>query len=235
MSDTSSNAGFVIPAPAIPSVAVDGTAARFPVRRIFCVGRNYAAHAREMGRDPDREPPFFFLKPSDSVVDNGVSVPYPPQTRNFHYEIELVVAIGVGGAAIPIERALEHVYGYTVGNDLTRRDLQLAAREQGRPWDWGKGFDLSAVVAPLHTVKRIGHPTKGRLWLAVNGVVKQDSDISKLIWGVPEIISFISESMMLAPGDLIMTGTPEGVGPVVRGDLITGGIDGLGELGTPIL
>ena len=188
MSNASSNASFVIPAPAIPSVAVDGTAARFPVRRIFCVGRNYAAHAREMGRDPDREPPFFFLKPSDTVVDNGVSVPYPPQTRNFHYEIELVVAIGVGGAAIPIDRALEHVYGYTVG----------------------------------------------RLWLAVNGVVKQDSDISKLIWGVPEIISFISESMMLAPGDLIMTGTPEGVGPVVRGDLITGGIDGIGEIKTPI-
>jgi len=126
------------------------------------------------------------------------------------------------------------VYGYTVGNDWTRRDLQLAAREQGRPWDWGKGFDLSAVVAPLHTEKRIGHPTKGRLWLAVNGVVKQDSDISKLIWGMPEIISLISESMMLAPGDLIMTGTPEGVGPVVRGDLITGGIDGLGEIKTPI-
>jgi len=136
------------------------------------------------------------------------------------------------GAAIPSERALERVYGYTVGNDLTRRDLQLAAREQGRPWDWGKGFDLSAVVAPLHTEKRIGHPTKGRLWLAVNGVVKQDSDISKLIWGMPEIISLISESMMLAPGDLIMTGTPEGVGPVVRGDLITGGIDGLGEIKT---
>jgi len=234
MSNASSNASFVIPAPAIPSVAVDGTAARFPVRRIFCVGRNYAAHAREMGRDPDREPPFFFLKPSDTVVDNGVSVPYPPQTKNFHYEIELVVAIAVGGADILIERALEHVYGYAVGNDLTRRDLQLAAREQGRPWDWGKGFDLSAVVAPLHTVKGIGHPTKGRLWLAVNGVVKQDSDISKLIWGVPEIISFISESMTLAPGDLIMTGTPEGVGPVVRGDVITGGIDGIGEIRTPI-
>jgi fumarylpyruvate hydrolase len=234
MPDTSKNTSFVIPAPAPPSVAVDGNAARFPVRRIFCVGRNYAAHAREMGRDPDREPPFFFLKPSDAVVDNDVSVPYPPQTKNFHYEIELVVAIGVGGADIPIERALDHVYGYAVGNDLTRRDLQLAAREQGRPWDWGKGFDLSAVVAPLHAVKKIGHPSKGRLWLAVNGVVKQDSDISKLIWSVPEIISFISESMTLAPGDLIMTGTPEGVGPVVRGDVITGGIEGIGEIRTPI-
>jgi fumarylpyruvate hydrolase len=133
-----------------------------------------------MGRDPDREPPFFFLKPSDTVVDNGVSVPYPPQTRNFQYEIEVVVATGVGGAAIPIDRA---VYGYTVGNDLTRRDLQLAAREQGRPWDWGKRFDLSAIVAPLHTVKRIGHPTKGRLWLAVNDVVKQDSDIIQTALG----------------------------------------------------
>ena len=221
---------YVVAPPAIPSVAVAGTNARFPVRRIFCVGRNYAAHAREMGRDPDREPPFFFLKPADTVVDDGTSVPYPPQTKNFHYEIELVVAIGKGGADIPISQALDHVYGYSVGIDLTRRDLQLAAREQGRPWDWGKGFDLSAPIAPLHTRKEVGDPAKGRLWLAVNGAVKQDSDISKLIWGVPEIISFISQSMTLAPGDVIMTGTPEGVGPVVRGDVMTGGIDGLGEI-----
>jgi len=230
MSDILSHTKFVIPAPATPSVAVSGTDARFPVRRIFCVGRNYAAHAREMGRDPDREPPFFFLKPSDTVVDDGATVPYPPQTQNFHYEIELIVAIGVGGADIPIERALDHVYGYAVGIDLTRRDLQLAAREQGRPWDWGKGFDLSAPIAPLHPVSQVGHIGKGRLWLAVNGVVKQDSDISKLIWGVPEIIACISQSMTLAPGDLIMTGTPEGVGPVVRGDVMTGGIDGLEEI-----
>jgi len=224
------NAQFVIAPPTIPSVAVTGTDARFPVRRIFCVGRNYAAHAREMGRDPDREPPFFFMKPADTVVDNGSSVPYPPQTNNFHYEIELVVAIAKGGVNIPIEKALDHVYGYAVGIDLTRRDLQLAAREQGRPWDWGKGFDLSAPIAPLHQVKDVGHIGKGRLWLAVNGTVKQDSDLSKLIWSVPEIIATLSQSMALAPGDLIMTGTPEGVGPVMRGDVMTGGIDDLGEI-----
>jgi fumarylpyruvate hydrolase len=230
MSDTVGNTEFVIPPPPVASVAVHGTDARFPVRRIFCVGRNYAAHAREMGRDPDREPPFFFLKPADTVVDDNATVPYPPETENFHYEIELIVAIGKAGADIPQDRALDYVYGYAVGIDLTRRDLQLAAREQGRPWDWGKGFDLSAPIAPLHPVAEIGHPRAGRLWLAVNGTVKQDSDIAKLIWSVPEIISTISRSMELRPGDIIMTGTPEGVGPVQRGEVMTGGIDGLGEI-----
>ncbi|GAC1556032.1 MAG: fumarylacetoacetate hydrolase family protein [Herpetosiphon sp.] len=226
---------FVIDAPPIPSVAVAGTNARFPVRRIICVGRNYAAHAREMGRDPDREPPFFFLKPADTVVDDGATVPYPPETKNFHYEIELVVAIGQAGFDIPLERALDHIYGYGVGIDLTRRDLQLQAREQGRPWDWGKGFDRSAPIAPLHPVEQVGHLTSGRIWLAVNGEVKQDSDISKLLWPVPDIISIASRSMELRPGDLIMTGTPEGVGPVNRGEVITGGIDGLGEIRITIL
>jgi fumarylpyruvate hydrolase len=221
---------YVLPPPAVPSVAVSGTAARFPVRRIICVGRNYAAHAREMGRDPDREPPFFFLKPADTVVDDGATVPYPPETENFHYEIELIVAIGTAGTNIPVERALDHVFGYGVGIDLTRRDLQLAAREQGRPWDWGKGFDLSAPIAPLHPVSEVGHPTAGRIWIAVDGQVKQDSDIAKLIWPVPDIISIASRSMELQPGDLIMTGTPEGVGPVRRGEVMTGGIDGLGEI-----
>jgi len=230
MSDTVSNTQFVIPPPAVSSVAVAGTDARFPVRRIFCVGRNYAAHAREMGRDPDREPPFFFLKPADTVVDDGATVPYPPETNNFHYEIELVVAIGKAGTDIPQDRALDHVYGYAVGIDLTRRDLQLAAREQGRPWDWGKGFDLSAPIAPLHPVTEVGHPSSGRIWLAVDGAVKQDSDVAKLIWSVPEIISTVSRSMELRPGDIIMTGTPEGVGPVQRGEVMTGGIDGLGEI-----
>jgi fumarylpyruvate hydrolase len=222
--------GYVLDPPPVPSVAVHGTAARFPVRRIICVGRNYAAHAREMGRDPDREPPFFFLKPADTVVDDGATVPYPPETENFQYEIELVVAIGKAGADIPAERALDHVWGYGVGIDLTRRDLQLAAREQGRPWDWGKGFDLSAPIAPLHPVSEVGHPTAGRIWIAVDGQVKQDSDIAKLIWPVPDIISIASRSMELRPGDLIMTGTPEGVGPVQRGEVMTGGIDGLGEI-----
>jgi fumarylpyruvate hydrolase len=221
---------FVVPPPPVSSVAVEGTQARFPVRRIFCVGRNYAAHAREMGRDPDREPPFFFLKPADTVVDDGATVPYPPETENFHHEIELVVAIGKDGRDIPPERALEHVFGYAVGIDLTRRDLQLAAREQGRPWDWGKGFDLSAPVAPLRPVAEVGHPSSGRIWLAVDGAVKQDSDIAKLIWSVPEIIAIASRSMELKAGDLIMTGTPEGVGPVERGQVMTGGIDGLGEI-----
>jgi len=221
---------FVIPPPPVSSVAVSGTKARFPVRRIICVGRNYAAHAREMGRDPDREPPFFFLKPADTVVDNDAIVPYPPQTNNFHYEIELIVAIGKAGNAIPVDEALDHVFGYGVGIDLTRRDLQLQAREQGRPWDWGKGFDLSAPIAPLHPVEEVGHPSAGRIWLAVDGQVKQDSDISKLIWPVADIISIASQSMELRPGDLIMTGTPEGVGPVKRGEVMTGGIDGLGEI-----
>jgi fumarylpyruvate hydrolase len=211
-------------------VAVAGTPARFPVRRIFCVGRNYAAHAREMGRDPDREPPFFFLKPADTVVDDGATVPYPPETKNFHHEIELVVAIDKDGRDIPVDRALEHVFGYAVGIDLTRRDLQLVAREQGRPWDWGKGFDQSAPVAPLRTVAQVGHPNSGRIWLAVDGQVKQDSDIAKLIWSVSEVIAFASRSMELKAGDLIMTGTPEGVGPVERGQVMTGGIDGIGEI-----
>ncbi len=221
---------LVLPAPPLPTVAVAGTAARFPVRRILCVGRNYAAHAREMGRDPDREPPFFFLKPADTVVDNGATVPYPPETENLHYEIELVVAIGKGGADIPVERALDHVFGYAVGIDLTRRDLQLQARAQGRPWDWGKGFDLSAPVAPIRPVSEVGHPAKGRIWLAVDGQVKQNSDIAKLIWPVPDIIAIASRSMELRPGDLVMTGTPEGVGPVRQGETITGGIDSLGEI-----
>ena len=230
MPDAPATPDLVLPAPPLPTVAVAGTWARFPVRRIICVGRNYAAHAREMGRDPDREPPFFFLKPADTVVDDGATVPYPPETENFHYEIELVVAIGKAGSGIPVEQALDHVFGYAVGIDLTRRDLQLAARAQGRPWDWGKGFDLSAPVAPIRPVSEVGHPASGRIWLAVEGEVKQDSDIAKLIWPVPDIIATASRSMELRPGDLIMIGTPEGVGPVERGQVMTGGIDGLGEI-----
>ena len=221
---------YVLSLPATPSVAVDGTDARFPVRRIFCVGRNYAAHAREMGRDPDREPPFFFMKPADTVVDDGSTVPYPPETSNFHYEIELVVAILKGGVNIPVEQALDHVYGYAVGIDLTRRDLQLQARDMGRPWDWGKGFDLSAPCAPLKPVDKVGHPAKGRIWIAVNDAVKQDADLTELIWPVPDVIAFASRSMELKAGDLIFTGTPAGVGPVVKGDIMTGGIEGVGEI-----
>ncbi|MBR0835669.1 fumarylacetoacetate hydrolase family protein [Bradyrhizobium manausense] len=234
MSNANTHADFVLLPPPQPSVAVHNSTARFPLRRIICVGRNYAAHAREMGRDPDREPPFFFMKPADTVVDDGMSVPYPPQTSNFHYEIELIVAIGQGGADIPVARALDHVWGYGVGIDLTRRDLQLQAREQGRPWDWGKGFDLSAPIAPLRPVSEVGHPSAGRIWLALDGALKQDSDISKLIWPVPDIISICSQSMALKPGDIIMTGTPEGVGPVQRGQVMTGGIERLGEIRIPV-
>ncbi len=226
---------YVIAPPDVASLAVAGTSSRFPVRRIFCVGRNYAAHAREMGRDPDREPPFFFMKPADAVMDNGAAIPYPPETRNFHYEIELVVALSRGGADIAPEHALEHVFGYGVGIDLTRRDLQLAARDLGRPWDWGKGFDHSAPIAPLLPLALSGHPASGRIWLAVNGVIKQDADLAELIWNVPEVIATVSRSMRLAPGDIIMTGTPAGVGPIQRGDHVTGGIDGIGEINISVV
>jgi fumarylpyruvate hydrolase len=225
---------LVLPAPATPTVAVAGSDARFPVRRVFCVGRNYAAHAREMGKDPDREPPFFFSKPADAVVDSGETVAYPPQTENFHYEAELVVAIGKGGRDIAEADALDHVWGYAVGNDLTRRDLQLAARDLGRPWDFGKAFDRSAVIGAVHPAAEAGHPAKGSIRLAVNGVVKQDADLSELIWSVPEIISYLSHSIALAPGDLIMTGTPAGVGPLLPGDVCTVSIAGLGEISTTI-
>lgn len=225
---------FVFTPPPQASVAMAGEAARFPVRRIFCVGRNYAAHAREMGKDPDREPPFFFTKPADAVVDSGATIPYPPETANFHYEIELIVAIGGGGADIRPEAALDHVFAYGVGIDLTRRDLQFEARDKGRPWDWGKAFDRSAPIAPLHRVAKVGHPAKGRIWLAVNGAVKQDADLAELIWPVPDIISILSRSMTIRPGDLIMTGTPAGVGAIVPGDKVTGGIEGLGEIAIAI-
>ncbi len=225
---------FVFTPPPQASVAMAGEAARFPVRRIFCVGRNYAAHAREMGKDPDREPPFFFTKPADAVVDSGATIPYPPETANFHYEIELIVAIGGGGADIRPEAALDHVFAYGVGIDLTRRDLQFEARDKGRPWDWGKAFDRSAPIAPLHRVAKVGHPAKGRIWLAVNGAVKQDADLAELIWPVPDIISILSRTMTIQPGDLIMTGTPAGVGAIVPGDKVTGGIDGLGDIAITI-
>ncbi|HWL30805.1 MAG TPA: fumarylacetoacetate hydrolase family protein [Xanthobacteraceae bacterium] len=219
---------FVFAPPAPASVAVAGDSARFPVRRIFCVGRNYAAHAREMGKDPEREPPFFFTKPADAVVDSGATVPYPPETKNLHYEIELIVAIGREGFAVSPEQALDLVFGYGVGIDLTRRDLQFEARDKGRPWDWGKAFDQSAPIAPIH---RAPAPSGNeRIWLAVNAEIKQDAKLAELIWPVPDIISILSRSMVLKPGDLIMTGTPAGVGAIVPGDVVTGGIDGLGEI-----
>jgi fumarylpyruvate hydrolase len=202
------------------TVPVAGSAQEFPVRRIFCVGRNYAEHAREMGFDPNREPPFFFTKPADAVVHDGATIPYPTLTENFHYEAELVVAIGKEGRNLSVEESPSYIWGYAVGNDLTRRDIQIQAREKGRPWDWGKAFDRSAV--------------KGSIRLAVNDTVKQDADLVELIWSVPEIISILSHSMTIKPGDLIMTGTPAGVGPLVPGDVCVVSIDGLGNLTTKI-
>jgi fumarylpyruvate hydrolase len=225
---------YVFQPQAPTSLPIAGSDARFPVRRVYCVGRNYAAHAREMGFDPDREPPFFFCKPADAVlpVADGqtLELPYPAETSNYHYEIELVVAIGKGGRDIPEEGANEYVWGYAVGLDMTRRDLQMKMREMGRPWEIGKAFDASAPIAPLHPVSAVGHPASAGIWLQVDGVDKQRSDIDKLIWSVPETIAYLSRFFELQPGDLIMTGTPEGVGPVVAGELMTGGVDGLGEI-----
>jgi len=221
---------YVIAPPPVPSVAVAGTDQRFPVRRIICVGRNYEAHAREMGKDPTREAPFFFMKPADAIVEDGATIPYPPDTSNLHYEIEMTVAIGTGGTDIAEADALNHVWGYGVGIDLTRRDRQGEAKDAGRPWEWGKGFDRSAPMAPLHPVSAAGHIAKGRIWLAVNGKVRQDQDVADLIWSVPEIIAICSRSMALQPGDVIMTGTPAGVGAIVAGDVVTGGVAGLGEI-----
>lgn len=216
---------FVLPAPDQPSVAVEGRAERFPVRRIFCVGRNYAAHAREMGND-ERDPPFFFTKPADAVVDSGAAIAFPPLTEDLHHEVELVVAIGKGGADIAQADALTHVWGYGVGCDLTRRDLQGAAKKAGRPWDWGKAFDHSAPCAPL---RQCPLPT-GAIRFSVNGTPRQDADLAEMIWSVPEIIAICSHSVSLAPGDLIYTGTPAGVGPLHRGDACKGEIEGLAPL-----
>ena len=225
---------YVIEAPVTPSVAVADSSARFPVRRIFCVGRNYAAHAREMGRDPDREPPFFFTKPADAVVDDNTDVAYPPLTENFQYEAELVVAIRRGGTNIDKHNALDHVWGYAIGNELTRRDLQLEARELGRPWDWGKAFDRSAVCGPLHPVASVGHLQQGAIHLRVNGETRQQADLDDMIWNIPEQIAILSRSVTLCPGDLIYSGTPAGVGPLRPGDTCVVEIDGLGQLTTYI-
>lgn len=221
---------YVINPPATASVAVAGTPDRFPVRRIFCVGRNYAAHAREMGKDPDREPPFFFTKPADAVVDSPCTVPYPPLTQDLHHEVELVIALGTGGANIAADDVMDNVWGAGVGIDLTRRDLQAEAKKMGRPWDWAKAFDHSAPMSALVPLADVASLEQGRIWLAVNGEVRQDADISDLIWPVREHVAYLSQAVTLAPGDLIMTGTPAGVGAVVPGDVMTGAIDGIASL-----
>ena len=225
---------YVIEPPAPATVAVADSDARFPVRRVFCVGRNYDAHVREMGKNPDRDPPIFFTKPADAVVDSEITIPYPPETQNFHYEAELVVAIGKDGFRIDKEIVSQHIFGYACGNDLTRRDLQLAAREAGRPWDWGKAFDLSAPCGPLHRIEDTGELTTGSITLSVNGELKQEADLAQLIWDVNEIVSILSRSIHLRKGDLIYTGTPAGVGPIIPGDVVVARIEGLTDLVTTI-
>jgi fumarylpyruvate hydrolase len=215
---------------AIPSLAVEGSDARFPVGRIYCVGRNYADHAREMGHDPDREPPFFFMKAANSVVPSGATLAFPVGTKDVHHEIEMVAAIGKGGKNIPVEKALEHVWGYAVGLDMTRRDIQGEAKKMGRPWEMGKSFDESAPMSALRPASKIGHPQKGAIWLKVNGQVKQQGDLAMQIWSLPEQINYLSNLITLQPGDLIFSGTPAGVGPVKAGDKLEGHVDGVGEL-----
>lgn len=219
---------FVFDPPARPSVAVLGSDARFPVRRIFCVGRNYAAHAREMGAD-DREPPFFFGKPADAVVASGSTLPFPADTADLHHEVELVCAIGRGGSDIPVESALDYVWGYAVGIDLTRRDRQAEAKAKARPWTVAKGFDRSAPVSAIRPAEG-RHPNAGRIWLAVDGETRQDGDLADMTWSTAEIIATLSRTFELRPGDLVFTGTPEGVGPVLPGQTVTGRVDGVGEV-----
>jgi fumarylpyruvate hydrolase len=221
---------YAFPPMARVSVGVISSDDRFPVRRIFCVGRNYAEHVREMGGDPRDELPIFFTKPADALVAGVAQVPYPPGTQNLHHEVELVVALRRGGMRIAVADALNHVYGYAVGNDLTRRDLQLQARQKGLPWDMSKGFDASAQISRIHTVDQVGHPASGAIWLKVNGEFRQQSTLQQMIWSVPEIISALSALVQLQAGDLLFTGTPDGVGPLVVGDEVSAGIEGLDRL-----
>lgn len=226
---------YVFPPHAQPSLSVAGSEARFPVRRIFCVGRNYADHAREMGAADQAsglEPPFFFMKPGDAVVggEGEISVSYPPITKNLHHEVEMVVALGAGGANVTVDAAKGLIFGYAVGFDLTRRDIQGRAKEKGHPWDMGKGFDQSAVCSEIHPVSAVAHPASGRIWLKVNGEIRQDGDLAAMGWKVADIIANLSTTVRLEAGDLIYTGTPAGVGPIVVGDLLTAGVEGVGTL-----
>jgi fumarylpyruvate hydrolase len=225
---------YVIPPPPQPAIAVAGTDKTFPVRRIWCVGRNYEEHIREMGQDV-RDPPFFFAKPADAIVPDGASVPYPPLTKDMHHEVELVVALKAGGKNIPLSKALDCIYGYGVGIDLTRRDLQIASRDMKRPWEIGKAFDASAPCGALQPVDKIGHPSKGRIALKANGKVRQQGDLAQMIWNVPEIIVKLSEMVELAPSDIIMTGTPSGVAATVPGDKLECEIEGVGQLTVTIV
>jgi fumarylpyruvate hydrolase len=224
---------YVIPQPPQASIAVAGTSKTFPVRRVWCVGRNYVEHIKEMGQD-EREPPFFFAKPADALVPDGSTIPYPPLTKDLHHEVELLVALKSGGRNIAPDKAVDHVYGYGVSIDLTRRDLQIASRNIKRPWEIGKAFDASAPCGALRPASEIGHPSKGRIYLKVNGEVKQDGDLEQMIWNVPEIISQLSQSVALAAGDVILTGTPAGVSALAPGHKLECEIDGVGKLAVTI-
>ncbi len=225
---------FVIETPPVVALPVAGSAARFPVRRVYCIGRNYAAHAVEMGGDPDREPPFFFQKNPDNLDPSG-EFPYPPHSSDVHHEVEMAVALKSGGTNVSLERALDHVFGYGVSIDMTRRDRQGQAKKAGRPWEIGKAFERSAPVGPIHPVAEIGHPDHGRIELKVNGETRQEGDLNQMIWKVPEMVSHLSEYFELAPGDIILSGTPAGVGPVVKGDRIEASIEGLGRISVAVV
>lgn len=222
------------PEPAV-TLPIHGSKARFPVRRIYCVGRNYADHALEMGGDPRQEPPFFFTKPANAIVTDGRAVHYPSRTQNLHHEIELVIALGKGGTDIAVADAWGHVFGFAVGLDLTRRDLQNEAKKSGRPWDTGKAFDESAPVSEVHVLAETGRMEIGRISLQVNGVIRQEGDIAQLIWSIPEVIAELSTLFHLQPGDLVFTGTPAGVAAIQRGDVLQGGVAGLTELRVEIV
>lgn len=225
---------YVFEPTATATSPIQGSDAVFPVRRVYCIGRNYAAHAIEMGHDPDREPPFFFQKNPDNLDFSG-QFPYPEKTSDVHHEIEMIVALKSGGTNILIENALDHVWGYGVGLDMTRRDLQGKAKEMGRPWEIGKAFEKSAPCGPLRPVSEVGHPDNGKVELKVNGVSKQTGDLNQMIWKVPEMISYLSDYFELAAGDIIMTGTPSGVGPVVVGDVMDVHVEDVGDLTVKVI
>ncbi len=230
MADAPQANDYVILPPAVPTLPVAGTSKLFPIHRIYCVGRNYADHAIEMGGDPSREPPFFFQKNPDNVLQPGADFPYPGATKDVHHEIELIVALGKGGIDVPVESALDLVFGYGVGLDMTRRDLQGEAKKGGRPWEVGKAFEASAPSSAIAPASAIGHPATGRIWLEIDGATKQEGDLAQMIWKVPEMIAYLSRLFTLQPGDLIFSGTPAGVGPVSRGNKLRGGVDGVGDI-----
>jgi fumarylpyruvate hydrolase len=230
MNDMTMTNTYVFTPASTPTLPIVGSQALFPVHRIYCVGRNFADHAIEMGHDPNKEPPFFFQKNPDTLVLAGHDFPYPPETKDVHHEVELVVALKSGGDNIPLEQALDCVYGYAVGLDMTRRDLQGEAKKLGRPWETGKAFENSAPCGPLHPVAEVGHPTQGAVWLKVNGETRQNGDLNQMIWKVPEMISYLSRLFTLQPGDLIFAGTPAGVGAIVQGDEMVAHVEGVDEV-----